>query len=204
MAERTAIRPLTSDPNELPVAASQISAIIDGELAGREVDLVVRRLIRDDEARARWERYHLISDALQGHLPDAFDARFAAHIRQMIDVEPPASAVKPPPLWYKPAARFGLAASVMAVALFGFRLAQTDKPLSVSAAPQFAVAPMSSVIPAPTATLAAATDQEATQPGDPAQVRLNNYLVSHNSYASLNGMKGVLPYVRMVGYQTER
>lgn len=205
MAERTAIRPLMSDSSDPPVAAaSQISAIIDDELEGREIDLVVRRLLRDEDTRARWERYHLISDVLQGHLPDAFDARFAARIRQVIDAEPPTSATKPPLLWSKPAARFGLAASVMAVALFGFKLAQTDKPLSVSTAPQFAAAPMSNSIPASTAIPTVTTDPKANRAGDPAQARLNNYLVSHNSYASLNGVKGVLPYVRMVGYQPER
>ena len=204
MADRTAIRPLISDSSDPPVAATQISAIVDGELEGREVDLVVRRLLRDDEARMRWQRYHLISDVLQGHLPDACDAHFAARIRQMIDSEPPASAIKSTVPWNKPAVRFGLAASVMAVALFGFKLAQTDKLPSVSPAPQFAAASMPNTLPTPYVTSTAATNPGANRPGDPAQARLNNYLVSHNSYASLNGMKGVLPYVRMVGYQPER
>ena len=34
-----------------------------------------------------------------------------------------------------------------------------------------------------------------------AEARLNVYLVNHNAYAG-NGMRGVLPYVRIVGYQS--
>ena len=34
-----------------------------------------------------------------------------------------------------------------------------------------------------------------------AEARLNAYLVNHNEYAG-NGMRGVLPYVRIVGYQS--
>jgi sigma-E factor negative regulatory protein RseA len=33
---------------------------------------------------------------------------------------------------------------------------------------------------------------------------LNSYLVNHNGQASLNSMNAMLPYVRMVGYQTGR
>ena len=34
-----------------------------------------------------------------------------------------------------------------------------------------------------------------------AEARLNAYLVSHNEYAG-DGVRGVLPYVRIVGYQS--
>ena len=34
-----------------------------------------------------------------------------------------------------------------------------------------------------------------------AEARLNVYLVNHNEYAG-NGVRGVLPYVRIVGYQS--
>ena len=53
--------------------------------------------------------------------------------------------------------------------------------------------------------LAAKPDnQPAGKNGGLVDTRLNNYLVNHNNYASLNGMNGMLPYVRMVGYQADR
>jgi sigma-E factor negative regulatory protein RseA len=39
---------------------------------------------------------------------------------------------------------------------------------------------------------------------EPTEARLNSYLVNHNGHASRNSMNGMLPYVRMVGYQTNR
>jgi len=101
MADKTAEQrsmPVEDDTN---IAASQLSAIVDDELEDREVDLILRRLSRDLDSRTRWERYHLISisDALQGHLPDAFDAGFAARVRQAVEAESPLRpAAKPLPI----------------------------------------------------------------------------------------------------------
>ena len=52
MADNTAeLRaPLADD---VPVAASQLSALVDDELADREIDLILRRLSREGDARDR-------------------------------------------------------------------------------------------------------------------------------------------------------
>ena len=112
-------------------ASSQLSALVDEELEDREIDLVLRRLLRDSQPRGQWERYHLIHEAIQGHLPDAFDTGFSARIRQAIDVEPALKpAATPGPIWYKPIAGFGLAASVVLLALFGLKPTQEPTPAS--------------------------------------------------------------------------
>jgi sigma-E factor negative regulatory protein RseA len=36
----------------------------------------------------------------------------------------------------------------------------------------------------------------------PVGSRLNGYLVQHNEYAASSGVQGVLPYVRIVGYDS--
>ncbi|MDG4555392.1 MAG: RseA family anti-sigma factor [Candidatus Competibacter sp.] len=180
------------------VAASQLSAMVDDELDRLEIDLVLRRLCRDDDLQSCWSRYHLISDVMQSHLPDVLAPDFTARIRQAVAVEPlPLQTGKALPAWYKPATGFGLAASVVLVALFGFKLIQTDAPLapttlSVASNP-------SPSIPAPFAVRAAARQTDA--PNEPVEARLSRYLVNHNGYASLSSMHGMLPYVRMVGYQ---
>ena len=200
MAEQRSM-PVEDDTN---IAASQLSAIVDDEMEEREIDLVLRRLSRDCDSRARWERYHLISDALQGHLPDAFDAGFAARVRRVIEAEPLLqTTAKPLPAWYKPVTGFGLAASVVLVALFGLKLTQTDATFPASSTPQL-VATAPSVSATPIVLRAAATNQRIANAEEPVDARLSNYLFNHNNYASLNGMHGMLPYVRMVGYQTNR
>lgn len=203
MADHTAHPKTTLDSTphaEVSLAASQLSALVDHELEEREMDLVLRRLDRDDSARDRWERYHLIGDLLRGQAQTPLDAQFAARIRQAVAAESvPQSAVKPRPTWYKPAVGFALAASVALVALFGLQPSQTDGfPPST---PRSAATP---IIPArfaaaPALTLAAFQPSDV---GDAArQTRLKQYLMDHNGYASRNSIPSVLPYARLVDYQ---
>lgn len=202
MADKTAEHQAAQSTHDVPVAASQLSAMVDDELEDRESELVLRRLNRDSDARDRWERYHLIRDVIQGHVPVALDTDFAARIRRAIEAEPlPQPVARPLPAWYKPVTGFGLAASVVLMALFGLKLNQTDM---LQPAAQFAAA----ADPAPTAfsfpTQTVIASRPAASSSEPVEARLNHYLVNHNGYASLNSMHGVLPYVRMVGYQTDR
>lgn len=188
-------------------AASQLSALIDGELDHREVDLVLRRLSRDADARRHWEHYYLISDTLQGHLPEMLDRDFAARIQQAIEAEPLLPSVsRPSSTWYKPAAGFGVAASVALAVMFGFNSGETDQPFVAATAPQqlATIMPVAAVSPNPGADRNLMGNQGAGYKGNLAQDRLNNYLVNHNGYASLNGVNTMLPYVRMVGYQSGR
>lgn len=111
MADKTAELPLARPAADVSVAASQLSALVDDELAASEIDLVLRRLNRDRDACDRWERYHLISDVIQDHVPKVLDNDFAARIRAAIEAEPLARPVAGPlPAWYKPVTGFALAA----------------------------------------------------------------------------------------------
>lgn len=203
MADKTAEQLSVLTADEANPAMSQLSAIVDDELEDVETELVLRRLSRDRDLRERWERYHLLSDVLQGHLPAAFDADFAARIHHAIEAESLSQPVtRPLPSWYKPVTGFALAASVVLVALFGLKLTQTDSALVPTA--QLAVtAPPPSVISVPI-RVAAAPQQPVDNPNEPVDSRLSSYLVNHNGYASMNSVHGMLPYVRMVGYQTSR
>jgi len=202
MADKTA--ELASAPlaDDAPIAASQLSALVDDELADMEINLVLRRLSRDHEARDRWERYHLISDVIQGHhVPAALDTDFAARIRQVIEAEPlPQPVAKPLPAWYKPVTGFGLAASVVLLALFGLKLNQTD---ALQPATPLAATTANLATPTPLPIQAAALTRPVTPAREPVEARLTSYLVNHNGYASMSGVNGVLPYVRMVGYQSQ-
>ncbi|MBK8181687.1 MAG: sigma-E factor negative regulatory protein [Candidatus Competibacteraceae bacterium] len=205
MADKTAEQPPVLSEIDINIATSQLSAIIDEELEEREIDLVLRRLIRDQDARDCWERYHLISHALQGHLPDAFDTGFAARIRQAIASEQPLQpAAKPLPAWYKPVAGFGLAASVVLVAWYGLNLTETDNTFPAAATTSFATVMSAAPPAASSARQGMVSSQPRHNPQDPLGSRLNNYLANHNSYASLSSVNGAASYARMVGYQPNR
>lgn len=202
MAEKTAEqRPVQAahEVAQVDLAASQLSAMVDGELVDAEINLALRRLSRDGDVQGRWERYHLISDALQGHLPAALEPDFARRLRQVIDREPvlqPAS--RPLPAWYKPVTGFALAASVVLAALFGLQLTQPDAAFAPNNS--LAAASPTPSIPFPVQTVS--LDPSANDASEPTEARLNSYLVNHNGHASRNSVNGMLPYVRMVGYQT--
>lgn len=205
-AKMTVQQKMPAEESVTDEVMSQLSALADEELEDSGLDLALRRLLRDRELQERWERYHLISDTLQGHLPDAFDTGFSARIRQAIESEPAFSNVaKPLPTWYKPVTGFGVAASVVLVSLFGFRQLQTDTPIQPMQPVFSAMIPASALSSAASrVTPASADDQRPDNAQEVIVSRLNSYLVDHNSHASANGVNGVLPYVRMVGYQTNR
>lgn len=196
MADKSAEQLSAPVANDMEMAASQLSAMVDDELEEREIDLALRRLNRDYDSKARWERYHLIGDAMQGHLPAALDIDFAARIRQAIEAEPlPLPVARPLPAWYKPVTGFALAASVVLVALFGLKLTQIDTNF-------VSTAQLAANTPSTPALIPASLTQRVDDASEPVEARLSSYLVNHNGYASMNSVPGMLPYVRMVGYQT--
>jgi sigma-E factor negative regulatory protein RseA len=175
-------------------SAEQLSVLVDGEFEERELEFAARRLAGDPVLKTHWEAYHLISDALRNNLPDAIDPRFAERINAMLAAEKPLSTFTKPavPSWYKPVAGLAVAASVgvLAVALWSLRpdgsLPAGGSNLAANTAP---VNPSVSLPPA---------DNSAPD----SRHRLNSYLANHNEYASMNSVNGVLPYVRIVGYES--
>ncbi len=63
----------------------RLSSLIDGELDDTQRRHAMDALDSDAEARDRWERFHLASDALHGNLPDAIDPRFASRVMAAIE-----------------------------------------------------------------------------------------------------------------------
>lgn len=173
--------------------AEQLSALLDGECEASEAELLLRRLSKDADLKARWQRYHLISDAIKNNIPEVIDPDFTDRVSRAIEADAPLQTHSPPfrSTWFKPAAGFALAVSVAAVALMGLRFSQYNE----------AQGPRS---------FAAVTPPELRLPEQPGvnnaavQSRFNSYLVNHNEYASMNSVHGMLPYVRMVGYEPKR
>jgi len=75
----------------------KLSAIIDGELEGG-IQAHITRMRSDPELRAAWDTYHLIGDALRGHLCREIAPRVISRLREEPTMLAPrqraASAVK--------------------------------------------------------------------------------------------------------------
>ena len=179
----------------------QLSALLDGELPAQEQSLLLARLARDPDLRARWSNYQLIGDGLRKGLPAQVDLDFADRVMRAIDDLPAQPAGKSSAVLrvLKPLVGLAVAASVAVVAVLAVQQSRTLTPGTAQVA-----------INQPAQPEAYARVQGTrwqTQPGNvqapQVDTRLNEYLVNHSEYATSGGMPGMLPYVRVVGYDQE-
>lgn len=116
----------------------EVSALVDGELDEDAVEGSLRQLRVEGECREAWDTYHLIGDALRGHLAPGVAARVSARLAEEPAVLSPRAR--------RPAARavrwtMSAAAGVAAVAL----VAWMSLPLFQAEQPQIAQAPTGGV-----------------------------------------------------------
>ena len=169
----------------------QLSALVDDELTGSEHELLFRRIEQDEQVYQRLARYQLISDALQYHLPDRVDPGFSMRMKRLLGAEPALRGYPRLAALVRPVAGVAVAASVAVVAVLSLQATHQDVP-----------APAESVagLPAPQGYLPV-RDVAPGVAATPADRKLDIYLVNHNEYAVSRGMRGMLPYVRLVGHE---
>ena len=204
-----------SDPNE------QISSFVDGELQGPARGRIVHALYGSPELRRRWARYHLIGDAARKIGPVSGADSIAGNVGAALSGESMVSFKRRP--WPVPLPGLALAASIAAVAILGIRGlddggaqsppvagAQSSPVAGASRHEAAAESPLSTDPGSTVSRIASGAVQSAgseavrrpwSDAAPDAEARLNVYLVNHNEYAG-NGVRGVLPYVRIVGYQS--
>jgi sigma-E factor negative regulatory protein RseA len=175
---------------------SQLSAMFDDELASAECELLARRLSRDGELKARWERYAVIAAAIRAERGVRLNARVARRVSVMVGSEPalagqPASRRRPV-RWLRPAAGAAVAAGVAAVSILWLR-AQAPLGPAVAAPPLAAVPAVRVTAPAAVpaaASRASGPDSYVVPPaarGAAAVVpatELANYVVAHSMFSS--------------------
>ncbi|TMG75791.1 MAG: anti-sigma 24 factor [Betaproteobacteria bacterium] len=168
----------------------KLSALIDGELQGNDCQAHLGRLRTDTELRRAWDAYHLIGDALRGHVGADFTDRVVARLQEEPTVLAPQrrkmTAAKRV-AWYAMSA----AASVAAVTLVVLTASSGWR-----AEPQLAAGPETGVS-GPVTTVAAsvsATDAGPLLVG----VEVENYLLAHQPYSHISAMQGIVPYARTV------
>ena len=175
---------------------SQLSAMFDDELASAECELLARRLSRDGELKARWERYAVIAAAIRAERGVRLNARVARRVSVIVGSEPALAGQSAPRRrerrWLRPAAGLGVAAGVAAVSILWLR-AQAP-PGAVVATPPLAAVPAQRVT-APAVIRAASPrasgpDSYVVPPaarGAAAVVpatELANYVVAHSMFSS--------------------
>lgn len=187
----------------------QISAFLDGKFRESKPDRIVDALYGNPELRRAWARFHLIGDAMRGVGPVPGADSIAGKVGTLLSGEkivPLKPRLRRP--GFGPLAGLALAASVSAVAILGIHSLDDGRD---TPSPAVAVALR------PEAVAAGSADnvpgEEVRRSGyEPARLqwsdvapdteaRLNTYLVNHNEFAG-NGVRGVMPYVRLVGYQS--
>ena len=199
-----------------PVTNERLSAFLDGELEDPARDGIVDALYEDPELRRTWERFHLIGDAMRGTGPipgaDAVVREVGAILagESVVRLRPRARRSRLHPL-----AGLAMAAAIAGIAVLGLHRLDGGgvQPPQIADAPRTepAAAGSASIAPdrsevrvvsvAERAARAEASRLQWSGVAPVAEARLNAYLVNHNEYAG-HGVRGVLPYVRIVGYQS--
>jgi negative regulator of sigma E activity len=156
----------------------QLSALLDGELAAEEIELVLARLDRDPDLQARFGRYAMIGECVRSGAVSPEALSVAARVRQALD-DPGAARSPMTPVRARRPARW-LAASAACAALAAVLISmpglwQPAPPAGLPAAPLIAtvvddVAPVRQPV--------------RSRPPPQSAARLTTYLVAHGSYAS--------------------
>ncbi len=186
----------------------QMSALMDGEL-DHQVDQTVSDLLHNEELLRTWRRYHILSDVLKGYGPAHIGRGLANSISASIKAEPSILAPQGirPRSYIKPIAGFAIAASVATMAILGIQREQNDQ---VNSQPSKLVANQAEVISRPqqlptqskfvNVAVAPFTTRNAQK-----NPRLNSYLVNYYEYRTTQtSMQGMLPYVRIISYESDK
>jgi sigma-E factor negative regulatory protein RseA len=165
----------------------RISSLMDGELDAHQAGQEWTRLRNDPGARASWETYHLIGDAMRGDA--VLSPKFSARLSERLAAEPTVLAPRRSPARRVVTYAWSAAASFSAVALVGWMAFYS--PLSPQPHAPLATAPQA--VPA---TPAAAPQVELASV--PSEGRMNEYLIAHQEFSPSTAIQGVAPYIRTV------
>jgi sigma-E factor negative regulatory protein RseA len=204
---------MTTDDNEL------LSALVDGELQGQELDRAIALLSTNSDARERLQRYQLTSDVFRGYGTGHQQADLTQKITTALIDEPrhspipdklveKAKVISLPVRFWQQTLGLAVAASFGALAVVGV-MTQPDAQLVPMAALDTTpiLAPASEVEAAPQTIVAVAktvpstsnTGNRWTVEEQEIEDRLNVYLVDHNEYA---GVSDIFSNARVVAYES--
>ncbi|MFT5175374.1 MAG: negative regulator of sigma E activity [Gammaproteobacteria bacterium] len=196
-----------------------LSALVDGEMPHASAQRLVDRLLGDDELRERWRRHHIISAALSSqHALIVADEELASRVSAALDAEPvplprPTRRALSWGLGFAAAAGAAALAVVVTLGVSNRQPSLSDVPpvaVLIASPPgrsaEVAVPAVSAVVAVKTVSNVATADSGRVltrmtwNDSRPAvEARLNSYLLDHSEYLA-DGVRGMLPYARVVGY----
>ncbi len=182
----------------------QLSALLDGELSGLELEAAIDRLLTDTGAHRQWHRYHQIGRLMRGEQPQTLPDDILANISNAIAREPAiiAAPKRRPYTTFARHARqtagLALAASVATAAVLLLLPGEMANDPALSQPTPHAASPSASPVTVASQPVGSPLHWNRTEPA--LESRLNSYVVNHNEYAASSGIQGVLPYMRIVGF----
>lgn len=173
----------------------KLSALVDNELNNLDERHIMMALDQDAELRNTWERYHLVRSALRQDMDTVLSPEIAKRVAARIEMEPANVASFRRQKFNRLIGTFAIAASVAAIAIAGVQF--LNRPVSVP------VASLAANQPEPEKIIRAGTTRwDRKEPET--ESALNHFLVEHNEFASSSGIGGMMPYVRVVGYDNSK
>jgi len=177
----------------------QLSAYMDDELDADSADNLVDSLKDDNSLREKWARYHLIRDIVKRETSADLAHDLAGRVATSIDSEPVILSPrrlnrKPVSSMARQVAGLAVAASITAIAILTIQGVNRE------------TQPVENQVAVTTSggnwIRASGTHWNVNEPSIESQ--LNAYIVKHNEYATSASMRGMLPYARIAGYDTDR
>lgn len=190
----------------------KLSALVDNELDELDERRVMKALESDADLRQTWERYHLVRSVLHQELDVLVPSGMAARVAAQIESEPANAARFRRGKVNRIAGTLAMAASVavIAVAAVQWFNRPATAPIPFLAGQSVPVNPVAAPVPSLVADQsmpdnfirAGATRWDVKEPET--ESTLNAFLVEHNEFASSSGIGGMMPYVRVVGYDNPK
>ena len=198
----------------------KLSALMDNALEHREVGEYLQDLKRDALADAeRLQRYQIIRDVIRDDLSQISMLDISAAVQRAVELEPEtdtAPQIKPVASWFnlaawsKPLTGMAIAASVAMVTVVAVRTVNTGEqdigaPALVEANGAGNAANSAVVTPINPA-IAQHVRAASTDAGRQSALRnhqLSEYMLNHSGYAGQTSVQGMIPYVRVVNFETE-
>lgn len=177
----------------------KLSALMDGELGDHLAGSALDQAGQDPELRSAWERYHLIGQAMRGEAVNPAAREVAQSVGETLLTEPiPIRRRASRYRFHSRLAPFGGAALAAAAAF-----------LAVFAVPNLFQGPdaePAKIVGRPVAsgTAAVATERRWNLDRPDLATKLDLFLVNHQEAAPATGVKGMLPYATLVGYEDAR
>jgi sigma-E factor negative regulatory protein RseA len=207
----------------------KVSGLMDDYYRTEQDQSVLDGVLQDVNQLYTLRRYQLIRDVMRNELPERIQLDFVDRVKAEIARQPvldksPVSDSKsagsePSWLWsmlFKPVAGLAVAATVAVVLVSNVQLQSSSDAVDgqiAAVTPSAAKVEQLANLPIITNARRVATGQvsEYQQPGMHWKVRrdevamqnkLNTYLINHNEYS--NPMQGIIPQVRVVGFDAQQ